>query len=61
MGDLNRMSFMEAWHSDNFRALRRANLAENVCGTVCEKCIAYEDAEVKPQPVTFVARSAVAA
>ena len=42
MGNLNAMSFMEAWHSPRFQALRRANLAENVCGTVCEKCIAYE-------------------
>ena len=35
------MSFMEAWHSPKFQALRQANLDENVCGTVCEKCIAY--------------------
>ncbi len=26
-------------------ALRRANLREDVTGTVCEKCIAYEDAD----------------
>jgi hypothetical protein len=44
MGDLTRMSFMQAWHSEPFQRLRRANLAEDVCGTVCEKCIAYEDA-----------------
>lgn len=42
MGDLNQMSFMEAWHGAPFQALRQANLDENVCGTVCEKCIAYE-------------------
>lgn len=41
MGDLNRMSFMQAWHSAPFQALRQANLDENICGTVCEKCIAY--------------------
>ena len=41
MGDLNEISFMEAWHSPKFQALRQANLDENVCGTVCEKCIAY--------------------
>ena len=37
-------------------ALRRANLAENVAGTVCEKCIAYEDeaeAKTTPVPVQF--------
>jgi hypothetical protein len=44
MGDLTRQSFREAWHSAPFRALRRANLAEDVRGTVCEKCIAYDEA-----------------
>jgi len=56
MGDLHRIPFVEAWHSASFRALREANLAENVTGTVCEKCIAYEDdakAETTPVPVTF--------
>ena len=43
MGDLNLQSFPEAWHSANFRRLRSANLAEDVRGTVCEKCIAYND------------------
>lgn len=43
MGDLNTQSFLEAWHSPRFRALRAANLAEDVRGTVCEKCIAYSD------------------
>jgi hypothetical protein len=54
MGDLNRLSFVEAWHSEPFRALRRANLAEKVAGTVCEKCLAYDDGEPKPQPVTLM-------
>ena len=57
MGDLNAMSFQEAWHSEKFRALRRANLAENVCGTVCEKCLAYEDADPEGQPVQFIKRA----
>jgi len=57
MGDLNTMSFQEAWHSAKFRALRRANLAENVAGTVCAKCLAYEDAEPAAQPVQFVKRA----
>lgn len=43
MGDLERESFIEAWHSEPFQRLRRANLAEDVRGTVCEKCIAYQD------------------
>jgi len=43
MGDLTRQPFLEAWHSAPFQALRRANLAEDVRGTVCEECIAYKD------------------
>lgn len=43
MGDLNTETFMQAWHSEPFQKLRRANLAEDVRGTACEKCIAYDD------------------
>ena len=43
MGDLNTQGFMQAWHSAPFRRLREANLAEDVRGTACEKCIAYSD------------------
>jgi MoaA/NifB/PqqE/SkfB family radical SAM enzyme len=42
MGDLTRQSFMEAWNSEAFVQLRKAHLAKDVTGTVCEKCIAYE-------------------
>jgi len=45
---------MEAWHSEPFRRLRRANLTEDVAGTVCEKCLAYDECESKPQPVTLM-------
>jgi hypothetical protein len=41
MGDLNLQPFPEARHSASFQRLRSANLAEDVSGTVCEKCIAY--------------------
>ena len=41
MGDLTRQSFMEAWHSAPFVALRSAHLRRDVSGTVCEKCVAY--------------------
>jgi hypothetical protein len=41
MGDLKEMSFLEAWHSLSFQDLRAANLAKDVSGTACEKCIAY--------------------
>jgi hypothetical protein len=37
--------------------LRRANLAENVAGTVCQQCLAYDDGEPKPQPVTLMRRA----
>ncbi|HJY77235.1 MAG TPA: radical SAM protein [Burkholderiales bacterium] len=43
MGNLEREPFMQAWHSKPFQRLRRANLAEDVRGTVCEKCIAYQE------------------
>jgi hypothetical protein len=41
MGDLNVQGFADAWHGADFRRLRAANLAEDVRGTACEKCIAY--------------------
>lgn len=41
MGDLTVTPFMEAWNSPHFRALRAANLARDVRGTVCDDCIAY--------------------
>lgn len=41
MGDLNKVSFMDAWNSESFVTLRAAHLRKNVCGTVCENCIAY--------------------
>ncbi|MEW5862532.1 MAG: radical SAM protein [Pseudomonadota bacterium] len=41
MGDLNRQSFMEAWNSPPFVALRQAHLRRDVRGTLCEQCIAY--------------------
>ncbi len=42
MGDLRRDLFMDAWHSPQFRRLRAAHLREDVTGTACERCIAYE-------------------
>jgi MoaA/NifB/PqqE/SkfB family radical SAM enzyme len=39
MGDLKKQSFMEAWHSPKFQALRAAHLAYDVRGTACEGCI----------------------
>lgn len=42
MGDLNKMSFMEAWNSEPFVKLRAAHLKRDVRGTVCEQCVAYQ-------------------
>ncbi len=41
MGDLNRQSFLEAWHSEAFIKLRAAHLKKDVSGTVCAQCLAY--------------------
>jgi hypothetical protein len=41
MGDLTRLSFMDAWNSPAFVALREAHLRKNVQGTLCEACLAY--------------------
>jgi hypothetical protein len=41
MGDLNKVSFMDAWNSPAFVNLRAAHLKKDVRGTVCENCIAY--------------------
>lgn len=57
MGDLDCESFMSAWHGERFQALRRAHLAEDVTGTVCEKCIAYENAAPE-QPIAWSAAPA---
>lgn len=40
-GDLNKMSFMDAWNSPAAQRLRSANLALDVRGTACEHCVAY--------------------
>lgn len=42
MGDLNQQTFMQAWHSQPFQELRQAHLSENVAGTACEHCVAYQ-------------------
>jgi hypothetical protein len=42
MGDLTQQSFMEAWNSPPFVALRAAHLRRDVTGTVCQQCVAYQ-------------------
>jgi hypothetical protein len=41
MGDLGSESFMDAWNSPAFVALREAHLRKDVSGTLCEACLAY--------------------
>ena len=41
MGDLTKVSFMDAWNSEAFVKLRAGHLKRDVRGTVCENCIAY--------------------
>jgi MoaA/NifB/PqqE/SkfB family radical SAM enzyme len=42
MGDLTKQTFWSAWHSEQFRALRKEHLANNVIGTKCEHCLIYK-------------------
>lgn len=42
MGDLMAQPFMEAWNSPRFQALREKHLTEDVSGTPCEHCVAYQ-------------------
>ena len=42
VADLNKVSFMEGWHSASFRDLRKAHLKKDVKGTVCEDCALYK-------------------
>ena len=37
--DLNEVSFMDGWNSEYFQRIRLANLAKDVTGTPCEKCV----------------------
>jgi MoaA/NifB/PqqE/SkfB family radical SAM enzyme len=39
MSDLNEMSFMDAWNSEDYQNLRRKHLDGDVHGTACETCI----------------------
>jgi radical SAM protein with 4Fe4S-binding SPASM domain len=41
MGDLEKTSFVNAWHSPAFRELRARHLERDVKGTPCQSCVAY--------------------
>ncbi|NQV57704.1 MAG: SPASM domain-containing protein [Rhodospirillales bacterium] len=57
MGNLNEMSFMDAWNSAPFQKLRSANLACDVRGTACEKCIAYATHDIGAPRVEDLVRA----
>ena len=40
-GNLDEMSFLEAWNSSAAQALRKASLSKDVRGPPCEHCVAY--------------------
>jgi len=42
MGDLNKLDFMDAWHSGRFQALRQAHLKGCVEDTACAECVAWK-------------------
>lgn len=42
MGDLTKQTFMEVWHADKFKELRKKHLSGNVVGTICENCAMYK-------------------
>lgn len=39
MGDLKTQTLKEIWNSEKFKELRRAHLAKEIRGTICESCI----------------------
>lgn len=41
VGDLHKDSWMDIWHNEKFTSIREAHLKEDLCGTVCEECVAY--------------------
>ncbi len=42
MGNVTESGFAAAWHSTDFRTLRRAHLSGDVANTVCAQCIGWD-------------------
>lgn len=42
MGDLSCETFLEAWHGERFARLREAHLANDLSGTPCQGCTAWQ-------------------
>lgn len=41
VGNLHDDSWMDIWNNDKFTDIRKAHLAQDLTGTVCEECVAY--------------------
>ena len=41
VGSLHENSFMEVWQNNYFQRVRKAHLAKDLTGTVCDECVAY--------------------
>jgi MoaA/NifB/PqqE/SkfB family radical SAM enzyme len=41
VGNLHEDSWMDIWHNEKFTKVREAHLKKDLCGTVCEECVAY--------------------
>lgn len=41
VGNLHEDSWMDIWHNEKFKEVRRGHLKKDVTGTVCEECVAY--------------------
>ncbi|MGD9537719.1 MAG: radical SAM/SPASM domain-containing protein [Alphaproteobacteria bacterium] len=48
VGNLNRTSLLEAWHSAEFRALRQRHVERKIAGTLCHGCIAQRELPSEP-------------
>jgi MoaA/NifB/PqqE/SkfB family radical SAM enzyme len=42
VGNLNKMSLLDAWHSPEFKELRQRHLNRRVAGTLCASCVAQK-------------------
>lgn len=48
VGNLRRQSLMEAWHSEEFQALRQRHIDRRIKGTLCEGCVLQRERPYAP-------------
>ena len=41
VGNLHDDEWMDIWHNEKFTTIREAHIKEDLCGTVCQDCVAY--------------------